>query len=412
MIYSFHWIVTGVLSALGEAMDDHDVNGASRSTYYDTDYSSVSSYSSQTQVSTKSDRDSAKSKDGFKPKLIKLRQESPTVLSRQRHADDQVPRIIGSSPQAQDLRETVSLYAEDDSPVMISGETGVGKELVARHLHGLSDRRNFGFTPLNTGAVPETLAAAELFGHAKGAYTGAVGERDGAIARSEGGVLFLDEIGDMPLSVQVHLLRVLEDGLVTKVGGKNAQRVDFRLVSATNVDLRDQVVHGKFRSDLFYRINVLVIDVPPLRSRGDDVVEIAEAMIASHKNERYRRTTLTPNAADRLRGHHFPGNIRELRNVLSRALVHAQNGKIMPDDLRFEATQGCLGELSPALLNVDEGKNLISKFLMMKALCATDGNVTKAAALTGRSRGTLHTMKKDLEGRGFHGGLSDGLRRN
>ncbi|WP_411820104.1 sigma-54 dependent transcriptional regulator [Hyphococcus formosus] len=383
-------------------MDDHDMSGASRSSYYDTGYSSVNKYSSQTHVPANSGNNLPKSKeDKFQPKLVKLRNGSATNQSRRNRTEFQVPSIIGSSDQAVELRELIALYAEDDSPVLVSGETGVGKELVAKHLHALSDRRNGGFTPLNAGAVPETLAAAELFGHAKGAFTGAVGEREGAIARSEGGILFLDEIGDMPASVQVHLLRVLEDGMVTKVGGKNATNVDFRLVTATNVDLREQVASGKFRADLFYRINVLVIDVPPLRKRGDDVVEIAEAMIANHKDERYRKMVLTPNAADRLRNHKFPGNIRELRNVISRALVHARNGKIMPDDLRFEATSGIHQAAASDVLNVDEGKNLISRFLMMKALCATDGNVTKAAALTGRSRGTLHNMMKDLEGEDF-----------
>jgi DNA-binding NtrC family response regulator len=282
--------------------------------------------------------------------------------------------------------------------VLINGETGVGKELIARELHHQSDRRKNAFVPVNVGAIPETLAAAHLFGHERGAFTDAVAEREGAFAAANGGVLFLDEIGDMPFSIQAHLLRVLDDGLVAKLGAKSPRGTDFRLICATNVNLKDSVKGGRFRRDLYYRINVLVIDTPPLRERGDDVIEIFEAMIASHRNEDFRTIKLTPKAGDKLRAYAFPGNVRELRNVLARALVHSRGGKILPSDLVFDDLGGIAGETS---FDVGDAKEKIGRFLILKALKTVNGNVTQAAALTGRSRGTVQTVKKKLGGEDF-----------
>ena len=320
-------------------MDDNEYDGLSRSSFYGQGYTSGGAYPSESFVPSGSAND-RRPKEPFKSNLIKLRKDAPMQRNRARTSSPEIPDIIGSSDHANQLRDKIRLYAEDDSPVLISGETGVGKELVAQHLH-------------------------------------------------------------MPLSIQTQLLRVLEDGMVMKLGGKSPTRVDFRLISATNVDLGDEVRSGQFRRDLFYRINVLVIDVPPLRVRGDDVVEIAEMMIATHKNERYRDIKLSPNAADRLRAHAFPGNVRELDNVLTRALVHAQRDKILPEHICCDRLDSADHGASPASFNVDEAKNLISRLLMMKALHASEGNVTKAATLTGRSRGTLHSMIKSLEGEDF-----------
>jgi two-component system NtrC family response regulator len=308
--------------------------------------------------------------------------------------------VIGSSPQAIALREQIRLYSVEPAPVLISGETGVGKELVARELHRLSERRDARFVALNASAIPETLAAAELFGHTKGAFTGAIAERDGAFVDANGGALFLDEIGDMPLSVQTHLLRVLDDGLVTKIGARASTKVDFRLVAATHVDLKKEVGEGRFRRDLFYRINVLAIDVAPLRERGDDVIEIAEHIIRTQPNRAQRGAGLTPNAADRLKAHRFPGNIRELRNVITRALVHARGGKILVEHLSF--ADGCAeGDASSAKLDVGDAKDLVTRFLVLKALKKANGNVSKAAELAGRSRSTVHALKRQLPGEDF-----------
>lgn len=304
--------------------------------------------------------------------------------------------LLGSSPATHALRDRVKLYAEDNASILVSGETGAGKELVARELHRLSERRSGRFIPVNAGGVVETLAASELFGHAKGAFTGAILERDGAVTEADGGVLFLDEIGDMPLSVQAQLLRVLDDGLVTKIGSNSPAKVDFRLISATNVDLRRNVSKGVFRRDLYYRISVLVIDVPPLRERGDDVMEIAERYIRTHPNEKFRSIAITPNAAERLKAHRYPGNIRELRNVLTRALVHAKGGKIFAEHICFAECDP--GEGEAGFMDISAAKELIGRYIVLKALRQTNGNVKKAAEIAGRSRGTVHALVKEMSG--------------
>ncbi|MEO1137793.1 MAG: sigma-54 factor interaction domain-containing protein, partial [Pseudomonadota bacterium] len=221
-------------------MDDHDYDGARRSSDFDQPIDpsgyTLEAFVPASEEASGAGNSSPAEQPRFQPKLVNLRQSAEPAPRFKKNFKKQLPQIVGSSTQTKHVRELISLYAEDDSPVIITGETGVGKELVARHLHALSPRHGSAFSPINAGGMPESLAAAELFGHAKGAYTGAVGERDGAIAMANGGVLFLDEIGDMPLSIQAHLLRVLEDGMVMKLGGKSPTQVDFRLISATHVD--------------------------------------------------------------------------------------------------------------------------------------------------------------------------------
>lgn len=378
-------------------MDDKEYDGVSRSTKYDQPYAH-GAFSQESYIPSIATRRSERAPDNVRSNLIHLRQEP---RARGRTTTPPLTKIIGGSDQAQLLRETIEIYADDEAPVLITGETGVGKELVARHLHAASARADEAFSPINAGAMPETLAASELFGHVKGAFTGSVAEREGAIAAANGGVLFLDEIGDMPLSIQTHLLRVLEDGMVTKLGGKSPERVDFRLISATHVNLQENAYAGKFRADLFYRINVLIIDVPPLRARGDDVIEIAEWMIATHADERNRTLRLTPKAADRLKAYRFPGNVRELRNVLLRAMPHARRakGKILPEHLRFDFEN--LNSEAANQFDVEDATQLMNRYMLLKALNATNGNIAKAVTLSGRSRGTFNNLKKNLEGEDF-----------
>lgn len=307
--------------------------------------------------------------------------------------------IVGSSAQAKALRERIKMYAADTAPVLIIGETGVGKELVARALHSSSDRCDAGFVAVNSGAISETLAASELFGHIKGSYTGAHTDRDGVFAQADRGVLFLDEIGDLPLSLQAQLLRVLDDGHVTRLGARTPTKVDFRLVAATNIDLRRAVMCGQFRRDLFHRINVLIIEVPPLRERGDDVIEIAQHMIRNHKNKSFRNAKLTPNAIDRLLGYPFPGNVRELKNVLTRALVHAQGGKIFVEHLSFNEARSQGADAVD--YSIADAKDLISRYVVLRALVSCDGNVSKAADSIGRARSTVHAVMKQIDGGDF-----------
>lgn len=319
----------------------------------------------------------------------------------QRKATDNFPPIekviIGASAVARRLREIVQEYAGNSAPVLIVGETGVGKELVANEIHRRSERCAAPFIALNAGAIPTTLASSELFGHRKGAFTGAHADQTGAIAAADKGVLFLDEIGDMPLEVQAQLLRVLDDGLVTKVGSRTATSVDFRLIAATNVDLRRNVASGSFRRDLYHRLDVLVINVPPLREREDDVIEIGEEILRNLPEKALKKAVISPNAADRLKTYHFPGNVRELRNVLTRAAVRAKGGKILPEHISFsEFESGSTQDENG--LNVSKAQDLVTRFIVLKALMLTEGNVSKTAKLTGRGRSTIHELKKQLNG--------------
>lgn len=305
--------------------------------------------------------------------------------------------IIGSSPVAARMRELIRLYADFDVPVLVTGETGAGKELVARELHRWSARRAGSFVPVNAGAVPETLAASEFFGHTKGSFTGAIGDREGAFVAADGGFLFLDEIGEMPLSIQAHLLRVLDTGIAPRIGSSAGVRTDFRLIAATNVDLAAAAERGAFRTDLLFRINALTIEAPPLRKRGDDVIEIAEDFIAHNPDERLRGARLTPAAADILRTYAFPGNVRELRNIMMRALVHSAGKKILPDHLMIDAARS----QKPAAISAKELKDIASKFAVLKALRAANGDMAAVTKATGLARSTIYTMTQGLDGAGI-----------
>ena len=305
--------------------------------------------------------------------------------------------IIGSSPRAAALREQVRLYAEYDAPVLLTGETGAGKELIARELHRLSARRGKSFIALNAGAIPETLAGSELFGHAKGSFTGAIADREGAFVAADGGTLFLDEIGDTPMSIQTQLLRVLDDGVAARIGTRQGIKTDFRLIAATNVDLAKNIEAGSFRSDLFFRINVLTIEAPPLRERGDDVIEIAEHFIRSNEDTRLRNARLTPKAAEKLKAHAYPGNVRELRNIVQRALVHARGGKVLADHVALGGPQRRTSASNGGgAIDASHAKELFGRFAVLKALKLTGGNVAKAAELAGRSRSSVHAMTKEF----------------
>lgn len=334
-----------------------------------------------------------------------VRRFSPAAPARlqsaqQRAVDDS--SIIGSSAAARGLREKIKLYAEEDEPVLISGETGAGKERIARELHRLGRRAASPFVALNMGALPDGLASSELFGHVKGAFTGAVLDYDGAFLAADRGSLFLDEIGDMPIGQQVQLLRVLDDGVVRKLGARTTKAVDFRLICATNADLGAAISAGRFRRDLYYRIAVLEIVAPPLRERGDDVVELAEHFIKSSRRPEHRNARLTPNAADRLKRLAFPGNIRELKNIVAAAVVRARGGKILADHLPAPELTG-----AAAPLDVSEAKELVGRFAALRAVKLAGGNISKAAELAGRSRSNMHALLQGLDGVDYARELDD-----
>jgi DNA-binding NtrC family response regulator len=240
-------------------------------------------------------------------------------------APARAPRLIGVSPALDEVRRGVATAAETGAPVLIEGETGTGKEVVARRIHALGGRAGAAFVPVNCAAIPETLAETELFGHARGAFTGAVQDHPGALLLADRGTLFLDELEDLPPAVQAKLLRVVQDGEVRPVGGATTRRVDVRIVAASNRDLRALVEAGRFRSDLYYRLRVLTIHVPPLRERREDVLVLAEHFVERFNAREGTCFRLPASAACRpLLEHAWPGNVRELENTLEALLIRAR----------------------------------------------------------------------------------------
>ncbi len=250
-------------------------------------------------------------------------------------------QLLGDSAAIQRLREMIARVARSQAPVHITGESGTGKELVARMIHELGARAEGSFVPVNCGAIPGELMESEFFGHRRGSFTGAVGDKPGLFQSAEGGTLFLDEIAELPLPMQVKLLRVIQEKTVRPIGDTQELPVDVRILSATHKDLRALVAAGQFREDLFYRINVIELRVPPLRERAGDV-----ALLARHILERQSRehgaaaSVLGPEAAEKLARYPFPGNVRELENILERAMALCAGGRIEADDIHLQAPAG------------------------------------------------------------------------
>jgi len=250
-------------------------------------------------------------------------------------------KIIGNSRALQDVFKIVGRVARTDAPVLVSGESGTGKELVANAVHEYSPRAKNEVIAINCGAIPENLLESELFGHEKGSFTGAINRRAGLFEQCDGGTLFLDEIGDMPFSVQVKLLRVLQDGTFTRVGSNELQKSDVRIVAATNKNLAEEVSKGNFREDLFYRLNVVEIHLPPLRARTDDIPLLADHFLRlTIKRNNIPPMRLSAEAMDHLKNHRWPGNVRELENTIARACALASNEVLLPSDIEFTKTFG------------------------------------------------------------------------
>jgi len=257
-----------------------------------------------------------------------------TALETRLKAAEGAPLLIGETAAMKQVRRLIDTIAPTEATVMVLGDTGTGKELIARNLHEKSDRAQRVFIPVNCGALPENLVESELFGHRKGAFTGAEANRKGLFEVANGGTLFLDEVGELDKSVQVKLLRFLESGEIRRVGENEPFRVDVRVVCATNRDLREMVANDQFREDLFFRLNTFEIILPPLRDRRSDIPELARHMISRHAARRgLMESTITPEAIEVLMAHDWPGNIRELANAIERALILAGNGPIRPEHL-------------------------------------------------------------------------------
>jgi nitrogen regulation protein NR(I) len=333
-------------------------------------------------------------------------------------------RIVGSSHKMQEIYKMIGQIAPSDVTVLLRGESGTGKELIARAIYHHSLRSNQPFLPVNCAAIPDTLLESELFGHEKGAFTGALSRHIGKLEQCQGGTIFLDEIGDMSLSTQAKLLRVLQEKSFERLGGMDTIKVDLRLIVATNKDLEEAISNGKFREDLYYRLNVVTLTIPPLRERKEDIPELFSYFLKKFNRELKKEIAgITPSAMEKIISYGWPGNVRQLENVLKRAMVLCQGEWILEDHLLFEKgwekreaeeelSKKNVEDLLDALFkeflkapatsqDLDMLSNL-ERGLILRALQKTKGNQLKAAMLLGIHRSTLrgkmekYNIKKEV----------------
>jgi two-component system nitrogen regulation response regulator NtrX len=298
--------------------------------------------------------------------------------------------LIGESETMRRLEQQIRSAAPSSSRVLITGENGSGKEIVARTLHRNSLRADQPFIDVNCAAIPEELIESELFGHRKGAFTGAIDDRKGKFELADGGTLFLDEIGDMSLSAQAKVLRVLQEQTFQRVGGQQTIRVDVRVIAATNKSLESEIANGRFRSDLYYRLNVIPIEVPPLRARGNDIALLAEHFLRRFAAEAAQpKKRLSAGAAAKLKGYHWPGNVRELRNVIERLAILVPGETIEAEDVQLGAAVEAPAEIAPNL-PLKEARDEFEKQYILARLREYAGNVSRTADALGVERSNLY----------------------
>lgn len=318
----------------------------------------------------------------------------PLLASDEDPADVDTPRLLGSSEALREAQKQIGRAAATDSTVLITGETGTGKEVAARVLHDASRRRHAPFVAINCAAIPAELLESELFGHAKGSFTGAVTQRTGRIVDANGGTLFLDEIGDLPLPMQAKLLRVIQERTLTPVGSNAHVSINVRLVAATHRNLVAEVAARTFREDLFYRLNVIPIHLPPLRDRPDDIGTLAAHFLAAAAHIAGLTRTLSGDAERRLRSYAWPGNVRELKNAMERVAALARGPLVTEDDLAFLNTpRVSTDEIPNALLDLPlpQAIEWLERAAIERALEQTMGNRAEAARRLGISRQSLYT---------------------
>nr|WP_294521653.1 sigma-54 dependent transcriptional regulator [uncultured Rhodopila sp.] len=330
--------------------------------------------------------------------LLERAAEDPTLLSRLYETVDRgtvaaksiTQAIVGDSPAMRRIAALLGRFGQTDEPVLITGESGTGKELLARAIHDASARARGPFVAVNCAAIPSGLVASELFGHEKGAFTGAATRNLGQIETANGGTLFLDEIGDMPIDLQAHLLRFLQEGQIRRLGGRDTINLDVRIVSATNVRLAQAISDGRFREDLYYRLNVLTLPVPPLRDRAEDIPQLAQHFLRIAARDFNRSVDgFTPDAMAALQRHRWPGNVRELMSVVRRAVIVGDGAAIGPS--------GLIGlEDAPAAPPkpdaVPRPGSAEERAVLVDALARTDENITSTAHALSVSRVTLYRM--------------------
>ena len=343
------------------------------------------------------------------------RMRSKVAFENDQDQPDREEVIVGKSDKMQAIYKTIGQIAEKDVNVLITGESGTGKELVSRAIYSHSKRKNMPFLTVNCAAIPENLLESELFGHEKGSFTGAIYQHIGKFEKSHRGTLFLDEIGDMDMSLQAKLLRVLQTGEFERVGGNKVIKVDVRIIAATNKNLYEEVAEQRFREDLFYRLNVISLNLPALRERKADLALLVEFFIRRYclKYEKDLKK-LKGEALSKLEEYHFPGNIRELENIINRAVVVSQSDVILAGDINLspgqsvslDAVKGSFAELVDHLFekilelpeeNRREVFPIIEEILIRKALEKENGNQVKASNLLGISRNTLRNRMERYE---------------
>jgi two-component system NtrC family response regulator len=311
---------------------------------------------------------------------------------RHRLSGDTFEDMIGTSKKMQDVFSTIRKVATTDAPVLITGESGTGKELVARAIHRLSIRESKPFIPINCSAIPENLIESELFGHEKGTFTGAHAQRKGRFEMAEGGTLFLDEVGDLPLTLQVKLLRFLQEKTIERVGGREQIEVDTRVLAATNRDLEEAMKNSTFREDLYYRLNVVKISLPALRERNADVVLLAKTFLDRYTGEiRKKIKGFSSQAIESIERYPWPGNVRELENRIKRAVIMSEGKKITLEDLEMKSIAG-----SKECIVLKDAREILEKELILKAMARNENNLTKAASDLGVSRPTLYDLMEKL----------------
>ena len=313
--------------------------------------------------------------------------------------NDRRHRITGTSLSVRAVRRLIEQVADFDTNVLVTGESGTGKELVARTIHELSNRAEQPFVPINCGAIPAELLESELFGHKKGAFTGAISDRVGRFELADGGTLFLDEIGDMSLDMQVKLLRVLQERTFERVGSGKLQRCNVRIIAATHKNLPEAVASGEFREDLFYRLNVFPIEMPPLFKRVSDLPQLLDELLITHAGDQRDDLRVSPAALQTLANYRWPGNIRELSNLVERLAIIKPHGTIEVDDLppKYREAQGVpaaeLNNVAEAIrmttANLKECLQNVEQDLIGQAMDASDGVVAQAARLLNMRRTTL-----------------------
>lgn len=307
-------------------------------------------------------------------------------------------RLLGKSPPMETLRKQITKLSRSQAPVYISGESGSGKELVARLIHEQGPRSEHPFVPVNCGAIPSELMESEFFGHRKGSFTGAMEDKQGLFQAANGGTLFLDEVADLPLPMQVKLLRAIQEKAVRAVGGQQEVAVDVRILCATHKDLAGEVAAGRFRQDLYYRLNVIELRVPPLRERREDILLLAEHMLKRLAENGSEAARLDPGAQEKLKNYRFPGNVRELENMLERAYTLCENDLICANDLRLVEARPSEQAGEVGLANIDNLEDYLEELerkLIVQALEETRWNRTAAAERLGLSfRSMRYRLKK------------------